>query len=239
MGIKDIKLEKGMKRDDVNKLIGEWVELLDEEFLGGKYKHNWKCKCGESFIRVWDKIKYYESITCLSCCSKKRKYKKKILICECCGRLIKNPPGGKYNYCTKHGRQLKKYGRFLDDNPISPYDPNEIIEYEDYAEIVLRDSHCKEIGRAMIDLDDVEKVRGIKWYKHSNDYVSTKDKRMLHRFIMGLGRTEEDSRIVDHINRNKLDNRKCNLRLSDKTGNNRNVGLQKNNTSGITRSNVE
>ena len=57
---------------------------------------------------------------------------------------------------------------------------------------------------------------------------------MLHRFIMGLGRTEEDNRIVDHINRNKLDNRKCNLRISDKTGNNRNVGLQKNNKSGIT-----
>ena len=51
---------------------------------------------------------------------------------------------------------------------------------------------------------------------------------------MGLGKTDEDDRIIDHINRDKLDNRKCNLRISDKTGNNRNVGLQKNNTSGIT-----
>ena len=234
MEIKNIKLTKGMKKEEVNELVLEWVELLDDIFLGVEYKHNWKCKCGENFIRTWDKIRYYESIRCLSCSNKRKRYKKKILICECCGRFLHKEALQVSNLCNKHYNQFKKYGKFLDNNPIGKYDFNEIIIYEDYAEIILRDYHCNEVGRSLIDLEDVEKIKNIKWYKHSNNYVSTKSKIMLHRFIMGLGRTEEDNRIVDHINRNKLDNRKCNLRISDKTGNNRNVGLQKNNKSGIT-----
>lgn len=52
----------------------------------------------------------------------------------------------------------------------------------------------------------------------------------LHRVIMGceIG----DPRIVDHINRNTLDNRKCNLRFATKGENVCNVGLRKDNPTG-------
>lgn len=75
MGIKNIKLVKGMKKEEVNNLVSEWLIFLDEEYLGSNYKHNWKCKCGEPFIRDWGKIKLRESIKCENCIYLPRKLK--------------------------------------------------------------------------------------------------------------------------------------------------------------------
>lgn len=53
MDIKDVKLRKGMNRDEVNELISKWLTLEDDIYLGNRYKHNWRCKCGNVFIRQW------------------------------------------------------------------------------------------------------------------------------------------------------------------------------------------
>ena len=50
----------------------------------------------------------------------------------------------------------------------------------------------------------------------------------MHRLIMNAPEGLE----VDHINRNRLDNRRCNLRLATRSQNAFNKGLQSNNTSG-------
>lgn len=67
MKFEDIKLVKGMKKNEVNELVYQWVEFEDEMYLGSKYKHNWKCKCGNPIIRDWGKIKCRKSYKCEKC----------------------------------------------------------------------------------------------------------------------------------------------------------------------------
>lgn len=52
----------------------------------------------------------------------------------------------------------------------------------------------------------------------------------MHRVILGLN--DGDGQIADHINRNGLDNRKINLRITTRTINRYNCKMRNNNTSG-------
>lgn len=77
------------------------------------------------------------------------------------------------------------------------------------------------------DLDDYDLIKNICWWEDANGYIVSKDK-LLHRIIMSPDKGE----VVDHINHNKFDNRKCNLRNCAKAQNNINTGLRIDNTSG-------
>jgi hypothetical protein len=81
------------------------------------------------------------------------------------------------------------------------------------------------------DLSDFEMVKKYTWYKRNDSgYIyNMKNRIYLHRFIMNC----KDEEIIDHINRNKLDNRKENLRIVSLNENNHNRSIGKNNTSGI------
>lgn len=143
--------------------------------------------------------------------------------CSVCGCDRKHYAKG---YCSKHYYQVKKYGHIKR----TIYDPNEIIEYEDYAEIVLYDKYGSETARAIIDLDDVDKAKDIKWCMTHNGYVSNRhSKQLLHRLVMNC----PDDMVIDHINHNRLDNRKSNLRVCTQHQNNINKSFMSNNTSGV------
>lgn len=85
---------------------------------------------------------------------------------------------------------------------------------------------------AIVNDEMSDLVLGYKnWCCTRSGYVYTQVKRKnvyLHRLVIGAKRGEE----VDHINRDKLDNRKSNLRLVKHFQNSSNKGLQKNNKSG-------
>lgn len=85
-------------------------------------------------------------------------------------------------------------------------------------------------GYALIDEVDAH-LAGLRWHLGSGGYARRleKDKwTLLHRVIIRAPSGVE----VDHINRNRLDNRRCNLRLTDRGGNARNCSRNRKNTSG-------
>ena len=130
--------------------------------------------------------------------------------------------------CGKHKQQLRLYGAFLNR---TVFDRNEIVNYKDYAEVVLYNDKNKEIAKTKIDLNCVELLLKHKWYLGNNGYVMSRINKklfLLHRFLLKPKRGE----LVDHINRDRMDNRMCNLRIVDNNLNNFNKGKQSSNTSG-------
>lgn len=73
------------------------------------------------------------------------------------------------------------------------------------------------IYEILIDDEDYEKISKFKWfinkrlYVRRTQYINGKEKELrLHRYILNI---IDSNIIVDHINGNTLDNRKCNLRI--------------------------
>jgi hypothetical protein len=90
----------------------------------------------------------------------------------------------------------------------------------------------------LLDDDDLDRVLALgKWFVDEKGYVRI-NKQMdykqykirLHRFVMGLSKLDKCQ--VDHINGNKLDNRKQNLRLVTNQQNQMNRLPNKTNISG-------
>lgn len=84
--------------------------------------------------------------------------------------------------------------------------------YEDYITGIIIRSNGETV-KFYIDIDDYDKIKIYKWCVSSKGYIKTTiDGRELqiHRLIMDL---EDSAYEVDHINRNKKDNRKINLRV--------------------------
>ena len=105
----------------------------------------------------------------------------------------------------------------------SMYDSNEItIVNEEYAILHLYDKDNVKIAEALIDIEDAEKIKHIKWANfncRNTQYCLGGMKRgenykkvLLHRFVMGVHDDDPKKVQIDHINGNGLDCRKSNLR---------------------------
>lgn len=85
----------------------------------------------------------------------------------------------------------------------------------------------------IFDLEEYEKVKKYDWILNSG-YVQTKSSGIrLHNLIMNFEPDDNIDLEVDHINRIPTDNKKENLRICTHEENIRNVGIRKNNKSGI------
>ena len=93
---------------------------------------------------------------------------------------------------------------------------------------------------AIIDIEDYDIVSKHTWhasfaksndsyYAKTNIRINDKQKSLsMHKLLMNT----EKGMVVDHINGNTLDNRRCNLRVCTQAGNAKNSKIPKNNTSG-------
>lgn len=77
----------------------------------------------------------------------------------------------------------------------------------------------------LVDADLVEVLSSHAWHVDADGYARThtrSDKGLaMHRLVLGL--RSGDKRVSDHINMNRADNRRENLRACDRASNNRNI----------------
>ena len=134
--------------------------------------------------------------------------------CSCCGKTGKLRKLNGVYYCNRHAEQVLTYGYNLDESQHDETDPNEIITFEDHAEIVLYDNITQEEleDRILIDLEDVNVVKNIIWKKQGKHLVGIGD-----RYIYDLPNLILDCNDkVEYINGNIFDNRKSNLDIIKK-----------------------
>lgn len=138
--------------------------------------------------------------------------------CDICNREIKkkNRLGG-YALCQKHRHQLHKYGKFLDNIPRTVHDLNDYkIDYA-HDTVTFNMYNQKNVFTTsfIADLEDIEKLKYHKWRLNKDGYAITGQSaisRNASNVILGIDSRKTDL-VIDHINGNRLDNRKCNLRI--------------------------
>lgn len=132
--------------------------------------------------------------------------------------------------CCKHYKQQYRHGRIFER---TIYDKNKFIFKDDICIIQCFNKKGEVIAEAIIDSEDYDKVKDKKWSYLKIGYVCCCTENLfLHRLLM-KDKLKSKNDTVDHINRNKLDNRKNNLRILTKQQNLLNKGVQINNTSGV------
>lgn len=145
--------------------------------------------------------------------------------CRCdCGNIVSVCSG---NLRAGNTKSCGCYKRDLISLSHKKTNPHEI--HDGYATIyTFKGTHFD------VDLEDLDRVLKICW---SNDghgyfygyYSGTRKSVWAHRYIMGV---TDSSICVDHIDRDKTNCRKSNLRLCTSAQNNMNMPMLKTNTSG-------
>ena len=140
-------------------------------------------------------------------------------VCVVCGEKFSAHIDG-VPYCNKHYCRLKKYGS-VEEHPRKSTNKFEIVGD------VLKITTTK--GQEILaDVEEIEKLKRYSWCVSAQGYAVANIKGKvvkINRYILGLDNCA--GKIVDHINRNKLDNRKVNLRYCTSKDNARNTSVSK------------
>lgn len=102
--------------------------------------------------------------------------------------------------------------------------------------LVMKRRRDSTITHVLFDLEDFSKISTRSWYPHREEskpasliYVYSNEGYRLHRMIMDCPK----DKCIDHINRLPLDNRKSNMRICTVEENNKNMSMNRRNTSGV------
>ena len=121
---------------------------------------------------------------------------------------------------------MNVYGKGKHSNKIK----NKYIKHNDHATLVIANGNTFKV-----DLEDIEKLSKYTWNSNKYGYAQTGNKSenyiQLHRYVMDCAKG--DKKIVDHINKDVTDNRKCNLRIVTHQENMYNKNTRKDNKSGF------
>jgi hypothetical protein len=120
---------------------------------------------------------------------------------------------------------MQRYGKIFER---TRYDKPEIRIENNIAYISIYDKNETSCNEVIIDTDDIIRVEKYRLNIDHKGYAANKKIGLLHRFIINA----TSGQFVDHINRNKLDNRKINLRIVTRSENVHNSKMHITNKSG-------
>ena len=157
--------------------------------------------------------------------------------CNQCGKSIPATNQHQINYngsymivCGKHYSQYVKFGKFLDESSKTCFDNNEYEIMGNKTYIYCFNRNNEPSGRFLIDTEDLEKVLTRKWRFWKGQYFTGNHQPIqIHTWLLNPSK----NMVVDHINGNKADNRKENLRVVSQSKSLINKIVLSNNKSGI------
>lgn len=141
-------------------------------------------------------------------------------ICEVKGKYLRNGDTTSCGCVSKE--RVRQMG-------LNNKKPNKIIVENDLVKIFFHNTEKFFI----CDLQDLDLVKNKTWFESESGYARTLDNnkyKFFHNYII----PHDNNMCCDHINGERLDNRRCNLRLVTKQQNALNSKKYKNNTSGYT-----
>ena len=187
-----------------------------------------KCaNCGKNF----QGRNYKDRNTHQKFCSKecRKEYENVTLICSECGK--------KYTVCKCRASVIhfcreciEKHKETLYKNRINKVlskeerkkkmdNRNKYYFEDDILILEVNTIYTNKTYKVLLDKEDLEKVKQYIWRISNNYVIAKKGYIKLHRLITNC----PDNLVVDHINHNPLDNRKCNLRVCTQEENAQNV----------------
>ena len=146
----------------------------------------------------------------------------------------------KRSMCYRHYTQVQRHGYTFGDPARTRLSPNTYRMDGPVTHIQMYDDYGIPTVSALIDTNKIFLVKDIKWRATKKGYVrglvnvnDTPIEHGIHQVLLGIevGNCKKDQIVVDHRNRNPLDNRLENLRIGAYAHNSRNSTKQTNTTS--------
>lgn len=223
------------KKDKERKIIGE-IKYPSVYYFA-------KCGCEKGTIKSYKKSSLLNMATTNCGCQKIKDTKPKILesfVGKTFGELkviSESKDKLKCKCLCSCGNEIEKSRTYLktSKHPSCGCFYSVKNEYKiDFKNYLVYGYTMKTKKEFIFDLEEYEKVKRYDWILNSG-YVQSKSSGIrLHNLIMDFEPKIGIDLEVDHINRIPTDNRKENLRVCKHKENIRNVGIRKNNKSGVT-----
>lgn len=121
-------------------------------------------------------------------------------------------------HCVRHWSQIRRHGKIFGQPDRTPFSPNLFLIENNICRITLFDRKGIKAGVTIIDIEDYNKCKKFKWHLSNRGYATTTingKPTCLHKLIFPV-------KYTDHKDRDRLNNKKNNLRECNQKQNVRN-----------------